>query len=87
MANHGGRGRINIRPLTDNYCRYHHKVLSDSLPKEWRAEALTDEGLLARNNRTGTLAIWQGFSMKSVDARKAEASLNGDRNERNSKSL
>lgn len=77
MTNHGNRGRITIRPLDTTYARYHYKVLADSLPKGWRAEALIDDGLLARNVRTGTLMTWQGFSMKSVDQRKAETALKG----------
>lgn len=75
MTNHGNRGRITIRPLNSNYARYHYKVLSESLPRGWRPEALIDDGLLARNTHTGTLMIWQGFAMKSVDPRKAEAAL------------
>lgn len=75
MVNHGNRGRVIIRPLDTNYTRYHYKVLTDSLPRGWRSEALIDDGLLARNIRTGSLAIWQGFAMKSVDPRKAEAAL------------
>lgn len=75
MTNHGNRGRITIRPLDTNYARYHHKVLADSLPRGWRPEGLVDDGLLARNIRTGTLMVWQGSAMKSVDPRKAEAAL------------
>lgn len=75
MTNHGKRGRIEIRPLDDNYARYHHKVLSSSLPRGWLAEALIGDGLLARNARTGTLMVWQGFATVSVDPRKAEAAL------------
>lgn len=62
-------------PLDSNYRRYHHKVLSDSLPKGWRPEALVDDGLLARCIHTGSLAIWLGYHIKSVDRNKAEAAL------------
>ncbi len=75
MVNHGNRGRITIRPLDTNYARYHHKTLADRLPKGWQPEGLIDDGLLARNIHTGTLMVWQGFAMKSVDPRKAEAAL------------
>ena len=75
MANHGGRGRISILPLDTVYARFHHETLSESLPKGWKAEGLIAGGLLARNDRTGTLAIWQGYSMVSIDSRKAEAAL------------
>lgn len=77
MTNHGNRGRVSIRPLDTNYAKYHYKILSDSLPRGWCAEGLIDDGLLARNVRTGTLAVWHGYCMKSVDQRKAALAVKG----------
>lgn len=74
MTNHTNRGRVTLYALDSNYRRYHYKCLADTLPRGWTAEALCDRGLLARS-RVGTLAIWQGDRLVSVDRAKAQAAL------------
>lgn len=76
MTNHSNRGRILIRPLDNAHARYHYKVLSQSAPKGWQPKALIDDGLLIHNPRKGNFAVWQGFTLKSIDQRKALAALN-----------
>ncbi len=75
MTTHRNRGRINLLPLDSNRNVIRHKVLAGSMPKGWKAEALTDDGMLMRCSHTGTLAIWQGDRLISVNANKAEAAL------------
>lgn len=74
MTNHENRGRVTLYPLDSTYRRYHYRTLAASLPAGWTPEALSADGLLARSG-VGTLAVWQGNRMVSVDRRKAQAAL------------
>lgn len=75
MSGHNKRGRIEVLPLNSIHRRWRHHTLSANRPLGCSVEALTMDGLLVRFNHTGSLAIWQGDRLVSVDERKAEAAL------------